>query len=843
MRNVAKPALFAVTYFLNYFRCATLRVLSALRTTWCGHQGPFPYIVSCARLLIQVRPRPDSCCLLACHKALSAVSRCVALESEWREPLRLQHTGNALIVFLRSIVLRSIFVRRIFVLSLLMVCLSGFFVQAPILSAGEPPAFRVEALNREAAYPACAVFDVDRDGHLDIFSGGFWYQAPRWTRHPVREVEVIRGRFDDYSNLPYDVDGDGWTDVISCNYRSESIYWVRNPGQVGQLWQKFVAAVPGPMETGRLVDIDGDGQLDLLPNGTQFAAWWKLLRNRRSAEEAALDWQRCELPTVVAGHGIGAGDINGDGRVDIVYSGGWCEQTADGNWVLQREFRLHPDASIPILVWDVDQDGDADIVWGRGHRFGLYWLEQTRNEQGGRTWRKHVIDTSWSQAHSLILGDFDGDGQPELVSGSRYLGHDGRDLGEYDPLVVAWYRFDSQTRTWTRRYIHRGARVALGLNPAVADLDSDGDLDLVLADRGGLYIAWNDRIRAPQTADTLEAMPPVEQPGYQVDHRQPLRWLTSEGEPIPITKPEEWGVRRDRILTDMQTVMGTLPEPSLRVPLDVRILEQTDAGSYTRLRIRYQAEPQDSVPAYLLIPKKLQGRAPAMLCLHQTIGIGKDEPAGLGGSVNLHYGHELAERGFVCIIPDYPSFGEYPFDFRAAAQRYASGSLKAVWNNIRAVDVLETLDEVDPDRIGAIGHSLGGHNALFTAAFDQRIKAVVTSCGFTPFHDYYKGDLRGWTSDRYMPAIARDYQNDPDRVPFDFYEVLAAIAPRHVFVNAPLHDSNFDVEGVRKVESCVKEVYGLLKTGSMVYVYPDCGHDFPAEVREQAYQWLGEVLR
>ena len=234
-----------------------------------------------------------------------------------------------------------------------------------------------------------------------------------------------------------------------------------------------------------------------------------------------------------------------------------------------------------------------------------------------------------------------------------------------------------------------------------------------------------------------------------------------------------------------------------------------------------------------------------MLCLHQTTGIGKGEPAGLGGLENLHYAQELARRGFVCLVPDYPSFGDYPYDFKTQGAHYDSGSMKAIWNNVRAIDVLETLPEVDPDRIGCIGHSLGGHNTLFTAAFDSRIRAAVTSCGFTAFHDYYKGDLQGWTSDRYMPRIRDVYSNDPIKVPFDFHEVLSAIAPRSIFVNAPVSDNNFEVGGVRKVVAeamKAQKAYGQ-QAGEIVARYPECGHDFPDEIREEAYQWLEVRLK
>src|SRR6185436_13958736 len=136
---------------------------------------------------------------------------------------------------------------------------------------------------------------------------------------------------------------------------------------------------------------------------------------------------------------------------------------------------------------------------------------------------------------------------------------------------------------------------------------------------------------------------------------------------------------------------------------------------------------------------------------------------------NLSYGLELAQRGYVVLAPDYPSFGDYQYDFDADS--HASGTIKGIWNHMRCVDLLQARPEVDADRIGAIGHSLGGHNALFVAAFDERIKAVVTSCGFTSFQKYKKGDLTGWSGQRYMPSIASRYNNAANNMPFDFSDV------------------------------------------------------------------------
>jgi dienelactone hydrolase len=305
---------------------------------------------------------------------------------------------------------------------------------------------------------------------------------------------------------------------------------------------------------------------------------------------------------------------------------------------------------------------------------------------------------------------------------------------------------------------------------------------------------------------------------------------------------QDWDRRREHILAAMQEVMGQLPGEKDKVPLDVQTREESRADGYVRRKLTFAAEKGDRVPAWLLVPAGLKGRLPAVLCLHQTTRIGKDEPAGFGPKENLHYAHELARRGYACLAPDYPSFGEYPYDF--ARSRFASGSLKAVWNNVRAIDLLVSLPEVDPDRIGCIGHSLGGHNALFTAAFDPRVRAVVSNCGFTSFPKYYGGTLRGWTSDRYMPRIASRYGLRPERVPFDFPEVLAAIAPRAVLAVAPLRDDNFEVSGVRDCVAAARPVYELLQAGSRLAAeYPDCGHDFPPAARQAAYRWLDRWLK
>jgi dienelactone hydrolase len=292
----------------------------------------------------------------------------------------------------------------------------------------------------------------------------------------------------------------------------------------------------------------------------------------------------------------------------------------------------------------------------------------------------------------------------------------------------------------------------------------------------------------------------------------------------------------------MQRVMGPLPGKSSE-PLSLEVLEETRLTKYTQKKITFVAQKGDRVPAYLLIPHDRRSRGPAMLCLHQTTKIGKAEPAGMGPKVNLHYAKELAERGFVTLAPDYPNFGDYAIDVYATG--YTSATMKGIVNHRRAVDLLASLPNVDARRIGVIGHSLGGHNSMFVAAFEPRLRAVVTSCGFNSFAKYYGGNLTGWSHKGYMPRIAEMFEKSPAKMPFDFTEVLGALAPRSVFINAPLHDANFEVSGVRDCVNAARPVYErVFRAGTRLVVeHPDAAHDFPEDVRERAYRFVADALR
>jgi dienelactone hydrolase len=324
-----------------------------------------------------------------------------------------------------------------------------------------------------------------------------------------------------------------------------------------------------------------------------------------------------------------------------------------------------------------------------------------------------------------------------------------------------------------------------------------------------------------------------------------LSYYRDRAEKHPIENAADWKKRRAHILAGMAEAMGPLPDPDRRVPFNMEILEEKTFPGYTRKKITFGVEKGDRLPAWLLIPRQADGPFPAILCLHPTCEDGKDICAGISGKENRNYAEELAQRGYVTLAPDYPGFGEY----RAARpwlyeNGYGSCTMKGIWNHMRCIDLLQSLPETDGQRIGCIGHSLGGHNTLYLGVFDPRVRVLVTSCGFNAFRRYRGGDLTGWSHDGYMPRIASVYQCDPARMPFDFHEVLGAIAPRPLFINAPLHDDNFEVSGVRECVKAAGAVYDLYKTrGHLKAVYPDADHDFPDAVREEAYAFLGRFLQ
>jgi FG-GAP-like repeat/FG-GAP repeat len=333
------------------------------------------------------------------------------------------------------------------------------------------------------ASETCALADVNGDGNLDIVSGEYWYEAPNWKSHKFRELPYSHGYIDNFSDLSIDVDDDGRVDVVSCSYFRQSLRWWKNPGNDGK-WVERSIQEGYSIEFAFLVDLDNDHKArEILPQFGELQAplaWYEIKNG----------FIKHVISDKSYGHGIGAGDVNGDGRTDIITPKGWFEAPADPRkekWIWHPEFDLGATGFIYVL--DINGDGRNDLVTSAAHDYGVYWMEQLPNHK----WTKHVIDDTWSQAHAMTMVDLNGDGKPDFLTGKRYMAHD-HDPGAREPLGIYWYEFlkdaDGQV-VWVKHVIDYSSQTGAGMQIPVADIDKDGDLDFVTPGKSGMFLFEN----------------------------------------------------------------------------------------------------------------------------------------------------------------------------------------------------------------------------------------------------------------------------------------------------------------------------------------------------------------
>lgn len=374
-----------------------------------------------------------------------------------------------------------------------------FFTAVLFVAARSPEVLFERTLVDPGVSETAAIADFNGDGKPDIFSGDSWYENPSWKKHVVREIKEYDSYTETLSDLALDVDGDGHVDVVSSGWHPKRVWWSRNPGKPGVKWQNTTIDEGYPVEFSFLVDIDNDGKAaEVLPQyGATEAqtAWYRF-------EKGA--FRKCVASPRSYGHGIGAGDVNRDGRTDIVTPQGWLEAPPDpcaGEWTFHPEFTMQSTSF--IFVIDLNEDGLSDLLTGHGHNYGVFWMEQRPDH----TWREHMIDQSWSQPHALALIDLNGDGQKDLVTGKRFMAHEGKDPGEREPLGIYWYEYrhgeGGEQVSWSRHIIDFGGRAGGGMHIPVVDVDRDGDLDFAVGGKSGLFFFENRTKFAPAARQGL----------------------------------------------------------------------------------------------------------------------------------------------------------------------------------------------------------------------------------------------------------------------------------------------------------------------------------------------------
>ncbi len=383
------------------------------------------------------------------------------------------------------------------ILFLLLLCLWQVSCQTVIGADTQQLSFYKQIIHPKFISEGVATGDVNRDGLTDIMAGAYWFEAPDWKPHEIQhplEFDYTSEWSNSFLNFSMDVDQDGWIDQIVIGFPGQEAFWYRNPQGKDEHWPQFLIDSSACNESPMMVDIDDDGRNDLVfGNESDNTMYWF----RSPATPGETSWEKIAISdTGAAGtnrfsHGLGFGDVNRDGRNDIIIRHGWWEAPVnrrDVPWKFHQGDLGEP--SSQMYAYDFDADGDMDIISASAHAYGIWWYESNGNANDP-SFKTHLIDSSFSQTHGVAFVDMNGDQLPDLVTGKRFFAHNGKDPGGLEPAVLSWIemsRGQDQKPSWILHQIDNDS--GAGLHVVVEDIDKDGILDILNANKKGVIVFW-----------------------------------------------------------------------------------------------------------------------------------------------------------------------------------------------------------------------------------------------------------------------------------------------------------------------------------------------------------------